>query len=273
MQRWLITGVCLAGVLAAVAMAWRWRDLERIDRTNTEPFTGRAGVRRVLRAVAVTVDSGILAGVLVLGLGGRLLMRILAATSDDAVQGRITDAEERVGEVTTGGTIGLVVFIGVFGGLMCAVGYRLVRRWLPARAWPAGLVAGVLLLGLAGRTTDLLDANNHDFEILSPAPLAVALAVALMLLFGVTLAAVHERLDRALPDLSTWSFGALSVAPVVATLLIPPVAAAIIIAVLFGALGGIRWPNSFTRPGQWAVALGVIVSVVVIATDATKIVA
>lgn len=273
MERWIITGVCVVGVVAATAMAWRWRNLERIDHPDADGLTGKAGVRRALRAVAVTIDSGMLAGILVLGLGGRLLMRILAATSDDAVQGRITDAEERVGEVTTDGTLGLVIFIGVFGGLLCAVAYRLVRRWLPARAWKAGVVAGVLLLGLAGRTTDLLDANNHDFDILSPAPLAVGLAVALMLLYGVTLAALHERLDRGLPDLSTWSYGALGVAPVFATILIPPVAVGVLVALLIGAFGGLRWPDSLTAAGRWAVTVGVAVALVVAGTDAVKILA
>lgn len=43
-------------------------------------------------------------------------MRLLAATAGDAAQGRRTEAEEIVGRITTGGSIGFIVFTGLFFG-------------------------------------------------------------------------------------------------------------------------------------------------------------
>ena len=48
-------------------------------------------------------------------------MRLLAATSGRAAQGRLTEAGERVGEITTDGTIGFLLFVGVGGGLATAL--------------------------------------------------------------------------------------------------------------------------------------------------------
>ena len=50
-------------------------------------------LRRFVRSLAIAVSAGTIAGVLVGGLGSRLAMRIMAATSGDDAQGAITEAD------------------------------------------------------------------------------------------------------------------------------------------------------------------------------------
>ena len=103
-----------------------------------------------------------------LGAGGRLMMRLLAATSLDSVQGRLTEAEENVGVVTVDGTIGFVLFVGLFGGLVSLGMFVLLRRWLPERSVTAGLFAAGIGSGIFGRSSGLVNPDNPDFVILSP---------------------------------------------------------------------------------------------------------
>ena len=123
-------------------------------------------------------------------------MRLLAATSGRTAQGRLTEAGERVGEITTGGTIGFLLFVGVGGGVVTAIGYLLVRRWLPPTAGRAGMIAGLLLIGTLG-VSDPFSPDNVDFAILRPRWLAILSRRPLTgLLFATTYTAVAARLDR-----------------------------------------------------------------------------
>jgi hypothetical protein len=145
------------------------------------------------RALGAVVSAGVVSGMVVLGFGGRLVMRLLAATSGDA-QGRLTEAGERVGEITVGGTIGFLTFVGLGGGMVTAFAFLVVRRWLPSTAGPAGLVAGVILVGTLG-VLDPLSPDNVDFAILRPTWLAIASVVATGMLFACTFTALAARLD------------------------------------------------------------------------------
>jgi hypothetical protein len=135
------------------------------------------------------------AGALIGGFGGRLMMRVLAATSGDRAQGLLTSADERVGKITTGGTIGVLIFVGIAGGVVGGLLYIVLRRWLPRPAWLAGLALGALSLVLFARL-DPLSPHNRDFTILHPTWLAVVLVAVLFPLFGLTVAPLVERLDR-----------------------------------------------------------------------------
>lgn len=190
-----IVGVAGIGSAAVVAWQWRRRPLLAGSRPAVESRGGAA--LDGLRTLAVAMAAGVLAGALVPGLGGRMVMRILGATSSDA-QGERTAANQVVGEITNTGTIGVVVFVGILGGIFAALAFVVMRRWLPRTAGPAGLVAGVLLLGTIG-VTDAMSPDNKDFAILRPTWLAVALA----LLFGVTFTALASRFDAGMNTLGT----------------------------------------------------------------------
>ena len=191
----------VAGVVVAAVLAWRWRDKPlRVARPTTVTTSASAALDGV-RTLAVAVSAGAIAGVLVPGLGGRLVMRILGAASGRAAQGSATEAEEIVGEITTSGTLGVIIFVGLLGGVFAALVFVVVGRWLPATAGRAGAITGVLLLGSIG-VGDAMSPDNRDFAILRPIWLAVTLIVGLALLFGVTFTALVARLDAGMPTLS-----------------------------------------------------------------------
>ena len=85
--------------------------------------------RRFVWYASLTLTAGVLAGITIIGAGGRLAMRLLAVTAGDDAQGRITEAREVVGDITLDGTIGFVLFNGIFGGVFAAE---------PSSSWFAG---------------------------------------------------------------------------------------------------------------------------------------
>lgn len=231
----VLTAVCTIAVAAGALVALRWGRLRtnRTQSTTVGEMPGREALLRFLRIIAIGVGAGAVSGVLVLGCGGRLVMRILAATSGDGAQGLLTEAEERVGEITLSGTFGFVIFIGFFGGIFGALVYLLVRRWLAGSAWVAGLVVGVLGLGFA--RLDPLDPDNVDFAILRPDWLAVLLLGLLPLLYGVVVVSMIERLDRSYPTLAWRPSAILAHLPLLALVVFPPFIVGMILAGTFAA--------------------------------------
>jgi hypothetical protein len=269
---WVIV-VCAALVLAGLAAAVRWGDLrfqppstpqDQAGPTGPPPSMGQVA-RRYLWYLNVAAASGVGAGILAAGAGGRLVMRLLAVTAGPAAQGRITEAEEVVGRITVDGTIGFVVFTGLFGGLATGFLYLLVRRWLPeGRA--GGLVYGALLLVLAATRLDPLRPGNPDFDLVGPGWLSVTAFTALAVFHGVLLAALAARLSRAVPLLGTRPRAILAYAPLLLLLLLPPVplllAAVGITAVLVGRIPAVvaawRDPRMVTSGRIALAALAVV---------------
>ena len=200
--------VCGAATAFAASMAWRWRDLPVVAARGPQMRTAGASALDALRTLACVVSAGFVSGILVVGLGGRLVMRILAATSGDDAQNRVTDAGEAVGEISVSGSLSFLIFTGILVPLAVAVLFVPLRRFVPTRSWIAGVAYGVILLGLFG-VDDPLSPDNIDFIILSPLWLAVALVSATALLFGTTFVALVARLDATLPSLPR-PFSALS---------------------------------------------------------------
>jgi hypothetical protein len=205
---WVII-VCIAMVLAGLAAVVRWGGLPvepppapaRPAGDPADPPPVSLVVRRYLWYLAVAVAAGAAGGILAAGAGGRLVMRLLAVTAGADAQGQITEAEEIVGRITVDGTIGFVVFTGLFFGLPSTVGYLLLRRWLPAgRA--GGLAYGVLLLVAAGTRLEPLRRGNPDFDLVGPGWVSVATFALLVVFHGMLVAALAGRLSRAVPLLA-----------------------------------------------------------------------
>jgi hypothetical protein len=135
-------------------------------------------------------------GVVVGGLGGRIVMRIAGANAPPNVRGARTEAGFRVGEVTLGGTIELIIFIGIFVGIAGAAVYVMSEPWLTWTGKWRGLALGLLLLATASSTSDAIDPTNFDFRILDHAALNVTLFALLFLSFGALAVWVVEALEK-----------------------------------------------------------------------------
>jgi hypothetical protein len=213
----------LAGLVAAV----RWGGLAVQPPPSPAPEAAELAdrppvglvARRYLWYLAVAVASGVSAGLLAAGAGGRLVMRLLAVTAGPTAQGRVTEAEEVVGRISVDGTLGFVAFTGLFVGLATGVLYLLVRRWLPAgRA--AGLAYGALLLVVAGTRLDPLRPGNPDFDLVGPGWVSVAAFATLVVFHGVLVAALAARVSRAVPLLGTGPRAIVAHAPLLLLLLL-----------------------------------------------------
>jgi hypothetical protein len=150
------------------------------------------------RHVLLAGIAGVATGILVGGVGGRIFMRVAGASASFA-QRRTTEAGFRVGEVTVGGTIALIVFVGLFVGVLGATQYVIFRPWLAwAKKW-RGLVFGILLFAAGSATSDVMNPDNPDFVILKNEVLLVSMIVLLFLAFGVMLDWLFSTFDRRAP--------------------------------------------------------------------------
>jgi hypothetical protein len=155
----------------------------------------RLGVRLIglVRSVALGGLAGAIAGVVVLGVGGRFVMFVSRLLHPEAL-GRITENGNRVGEFTVEGTIGLIIFGGLLSGLLAGVVWVLVREWIPKKAALVGL--GTVAIG----GSFLIQGNNRDFFILQDPRLDLVLLLGLLFLFGIALYWVDGLLDEKMPD-------------------------------------------------------------------------
>ncbi len=182
-----------------------------------EPVARGQELEPIVRMVSATVIIGAGLGALIGGIGGRLAMRVLFATSDDGVKGVTSDDGFEIGRFTLGNTIGLVVltaFIGVLAALV----------YLVASPFVAPLGAGVVpamaaLYGVLGGAM-MVHRDGIDFNLLEPVALAIGLFVAICAAFG---AAVSWLTNTAVADdgwaarRSWWVLG-----PPLLVALIPP---------------------------------------------------
>lgn len=210
----IIVVLGLASAAFAVVATVRWGALPVRSRVTPSGLDTAAGpgpadpqslVSRSPR-VAALVDAAwslaaVLSAALVAGLGvggvlARVIMRVAGGLSPIEAQGRITEAEFAVGEITLGGTFFLVVFVGLFGAVVALIVYLVSRPWLPATARVAGGLVGVLVMGIVG-PDDALDPDNVDFILLSFDLLTVVLIIGGSVLFGLAFASLAVRFEQA----------------------------------------------------------------------------
>lgn len=153
-------------------------------------------VAAALRPLGGCLAAGLVVGIVIAGLGSRLVMRLLAIADPDA-EGSFTENGNQVGEITFGGTIGLLVFIGAPSGLLAGLIVFAVRRWLPGGQPWRGLAFSSVLLALLGGT--VIDPGNIDFRLLQPAGLAIALFGLLFLAAGFWLPLFADRWGPGVP--------------------------------------------------------------------------
>lgn len=196
----LLVLICAALLVVAVVLTAVWWREPFID-PPLAPVGSRADGLRVYAWWALMLTTvGIASGVLVVGAGGRLVMRVLAVASPEA-SGRITEAQATVGEITLEGTLGYLLFGALPAALVSTALYLLVAHWIPRGALAGPVLAGVCLV-IIGTTVDPLRSENIDFAILDPDWLALVLFALLAVLHGAFVAAVAGRLSRSLPPIS-----------------------------------------------------------------------
>jgi hypothetical protein len=138
------------------------------------------------RHLGLATLSGAVAGILVGGVLGRIAMRISGFAAGPALAGVSTANGERVGEITFGGSLAVLIFVGLPFGVVGGILYAIAEPWLRrARPWH-GLAYGAGLLLATGFL--VLDPSNFDFTRFGPPLLNVAMFAALFVLFGVTIA-------------------------------------------------------------------------------------
>ena len=197
------------------------------------------------RTLGAATAVGLILGMLIGGVGGRLAMRLLFLTSDPGVRGVESDDGFIIGQFTFD-TLNLLGAGGVFG-LLGAFMYLAIRPFLIGAPWVRSITCGIAAGGLMGHL--LISADGVDFTALSPVSLAVTLFVAIPVLFGALCAPVTEWALR--PE--GWARNA-SVRRVAAPLLVflfPPtlfvsVPTAIVLAVRWGVRRSLRL-SAWTR--------------------------
>lgn len=133
---------------------------------------------------------GVITGAIVAGIGGRVVMRLIAA-ADPSTDGTFTDARATVGEFTLSGTAEIVL-LGTIAGIIGGLLYLGVRRWLPVPPAWNDAAYGVLTLVTVGQP--LFDPSNADFQIFEPVLLTVGLFSGLFIVNGLLLGALMDRL-------------------------------------------------------------------------------
>lgn len=251
---------CLVLVLLGAGLALTWGHLHVETPPPAECATFVEQVRRALWYLDIVLISGVVSGLLVAGAGGRLAMRLLAVTSGDRAQGRITEANEVVGEITIGGTVGFVVFAGLFAGLVGALTYMLLRKWLPKGQMGALAFGGILLVTLGSRA-EPLRSNNPDFDLVSPDWLAVSVFTALTLLYAAVLVAIVARLSRSLPLFRATRRVVFAYSPLL--LLIPTVSVGAVVVVVM--LAGVAVSTQPAVRQFWAATRLLLVGRIVVA--------
>lgn len=171
-------------------------------RELTDPESSRVvdhrstATNEVLRDITRGGLAGLIVGVLLGGIGGRLVMRLAALLVPDAV-GRFTENGNAIGTITLGGSVALIVFVGLLFGAVAGSLWVVIGPWLPASPVARAMLAIPIAAALG--TLGIVDDRNRDFAILGRDPLVIASLVVLVASFGPALVLTERWLDRRLP--------------------------------------------------------------------------
>lgn len=163
------------------------------QRAEARPIRTRSAREAILVTLATGAVAGLLGGAFALGLGLRVAMRIAGLLTEPAQRGALTEAGNRVGEITIGGSVSLLVVGAVLGSLGGIV-YMIVRPWLPWAGWRRGLLFGVMLFAVGGQ--ELFEhGQNPDYRRFGIAGVNVCLFGLLPILFGSIVGPLADRVE------------------------------------------------------------------------------
>lgn len=177
---------------------------------GTDPATDEVGVdptNEVLRDITRGGLAGLIVGVLLAGVGGRLVMRLAALIVPEAIGG-VTENGNVIGVITVGGTFAIVLAIGLLFGAVAGSLWVTISPWLPASLRTRAVLAIPIAIGLG--TLGLIDDRNPDFAILGRDPRVIGSLVLLVALFGPALVLAERWLDGRLPHARTGDTGIIA---------------------------------------------------------------
>jgi hypothetical protein len=157
---------------------------------------GAIGV--TLRDIARGGIAGVIAGAVVAGVGGRVVMRLAAVAVPDS-RGGFTENGFVIGSITPA-SLGLIAF-GTFAGLLVGAFWVAVAPWIPGTGVRRALATMPLAVAVGG--VGLVEGSNSDFRVLQNDPLVVAMLLGLVAAVGFVVALADEVLDRRLPAVAT----------------------------------------------------------------------
>jgi hypothetical protein len=157
-----------------------------------------AGVIGEARSLGIAVLGGAIAGAVVGGIGGRLVMRLIATRAGPGAQGASTANGNIVGLVTIDGTVALIVFGGLAFGIIGGLVYRATDPWLRRTGRWRPLAFGVALFAVLGFT--VIDPANPDFRSFGDPTANVALFAAVFVSYGALVTWLVATLERHTPS-------------------------------------------------------------------------
>jgi hypothetical protein len=123
-------------------------------------------------------------------------MSISATAAGSDTFGRFTENGNTIGAFTLGGTLGLVVFVGLLGGVAGSVVVIASDPWLRWAGPLRGIGFGIGVLTIFGYETFA----SVDFRVLDPVALNVAMFFGLFVGFGAVVGLADWWLHRKLPE-------------------------------------------------------------------------
>ena len=166
----------------------------------------------VVRDITRGGVAGLIAGVLVAGVGGRIAMRLAAIAVPDAT-GAFTENGNRIGAITLGGSLGLIVGGGLVIGFGAGFVWVTIRPWIPGGTAVRALLAMPIAVALG--SIGLIQGENPDFEVLGRQPGIVGILLVLVMLVGLAVALLDAWLDGRLPQAPSLESGPAGIYSVV----------------------------------------------------------
>ena len=153
-------------------------------------------VSEIPRDIARGGLAGLITGLLIAGIGGRVVMRV-AALQVPAAVGRLTENGNRIGDITVEGSLSLVLVGGLFFGLVGATVWVVVSPWIPGTGPQRALLAMPVAVALTG--VSLIEGRNSDFQALRHDGMTVVLLLLLLAAAGASISLFDGWLERRLP--------------------------------------------------------------------------
>ena len=165
------------------------------DARTTGVRVTRSEAIRSVHTLGVAAIAGVGTGVVVAGLGGRLVMKLIALAAGPSAIGRVTANENVVGDLTFSGTLSIVIFSGILFGIIGGLLYAALRPWVSGLGRWRGVVFGVIVLALMGHL--VFEASNFDFRVFGTTAVNVGLFAGLFVLYGLVIAPVFDAIEAA----------------------------------------------------------------------------